>query len=220
MGDTDSPRRDTFCAYPITVSVPPLITLDAVTAVRPTREVAVRHLTWTVNEGDTWAIVGPVGSGKTTLAEVLMGRHRITSGEIRWPLLERTAGGAWPGEAIRLVSFREQSHLFSPGRHYYQQRYNFIEPQDDLSLEQYLRAGTSADPTGVAGRLGLTDLLPLSLIALSSGQMRRARIGRALLARPEILILDDPFLGLDAAGRVEITAMLGEMIGKGTRLML
>jgi molybdate transport system ATP-binding protein len=192
----------------------PLIILDHVTAVRPGGEDAVRDLSWTIAEGETWAIVGPTGSGKTALAETLLGRHRIVSGSIN------RAGVGWPADAIRLVSFREQSHLFSPGRHYYQQRFNFVEPQDDLTLEQYLRAGTNGDISTVAERLGLSDLLFLSFIALSSGQMRRARIGRALLTKPQLLILDDPFLGLDATGRREVSDLLGGLVSHRTRLIL
>jgi molybdate transport system ATP-binding protein len=200
-------------------STSPLIKLDNVTAVRAGGEIAVRDLTWTVADGETWAIVGAVGSGKTSLAEVLIGRHRVTSGTIAWPLFDRLRVG-WPGDAIRLVSFREQSHLFSPARHYYQQRFNFVEPQDDLTVEQYLRAGNPGDVITAAGQLGLTDLLPLSFIALSTGQMRRARIARALLTEPEMLILDDPFLGLDSAGRNEVAALLGGLVRQGLRLIL
>src|SRR5439155_10679242 len=64
------------------------------------------------------------------------------------------------------------------------------------------------------------DLLPLSFIALSTGQMRRARIARTLLAQPELLILDDPFLGLDVAGRCEVADLLGGLVGHGARLIL
>ncbi len=206
-------------ANPVASPISPLITLDAVTAVRAGGEIAVRDLTWTVSEGETWAIVGPVGAGKTSLAEVLVGRHRVTAGNIAWPLLDRVGRG-WPAGAIRLVSFREQSHLFSPAQHYYQQRFNFVEPQDDLTLEQYLRFGGAGDVGTVSRDLGLTNLLPLSFIALSTGQMRRARIGRALLMQPEMLILDDPFLGLDAARCREVAALLGNLVRTGTRLVL
>jgi molybdate transport system ATP-binding protein len=126
----------------------------------------------------------------------------------------------WPGEAIHLVSFRERSHLFAPGHHYYQQRFNFVEPQDDLSVTQYLRAGAREEVASLAERLGVGQLLGLSFIALSSGEMRRARIARALLRKPELLILDDPFLGLDSLGRRDVSLLLGELVGKGTRLIL
>ena len=85
---------------------------------------------------------------------------------------------SWPSDVIKRVSFREDSWLFSYARHYYQQRFNFIEPRDDLTLDAFLRSGTSASDEAIlvaAGRLGIGDLLSLSLIKLSNGQMRRAR---------------------------------------------
>src|SRR5262249_20667200 len=164
---------------------------------------------------------------KTTLAEVLRGRHRVEFGHIRWPLLDRLRGAgrpvAWPADVIQHLTFKEESWLFSYSRHYYQQRFNFIEPRDDLTLDAFLRSGTSAgdgDIAAVARRLGIDDLRALSLIKLSNGQMRRARIRRGLWSRPELLILDDPFLGLDAAGRAEVEALLGGLVREGMRLVL
>jgi molybdate transport system ATP-binding protein len=189
--------------------------------------VAFRGLSWTVREGQTWAVVGPVGSGKTTLAEVVLGRHRVELGDVGWPLVDRLrAAGravAWPSDVIRRVSFKEDSWLFSYSRHYYQQRFNFIEPADDLTLDAFLRTGTSADEsslTEAARLLGIDDLRPLSLIKLSNGQVRRARIVRALLARPEWLVLDEPFMGLDVAGRGEVATLLGKLVESGTRVLL
>src|SRR5262245_31471879 len=107
-----------------------ILLLDRVTVVRADFGVVFRNLNWTIRDGETWAIVGPVGSGKTTLAEVLLGRHRIEAGSIGWPLLDRLrASGrsiAWPSDVIQCVSFREESWRFSYARHYYQQRFNFI----------------------------------------------------------------------------------------------
>src|SRR5207253_1885839 len=74
-----------------------------------------------------------------------------------------------PAGSVRHVAFREESRLFSYGRHYYQQRYNFVEPQDDLTLGDFLRAGTSAgdaDVRAAADRLGVGGLLGLSFLKL------------------------------------------------------
>jgi molybdate transport system ATP-binding protein len=190
--------------------------------------VALRNFSWTAHEGETWAIIGPTGSGKTTLAEVLLGRHHVASGTVRWPLVERLRAArrpvAWPSEVIRHVTFREESHLFSYSRHYYQQRFNFIEPQDDLTLAEFLRSGPGAADEqlgAAAAQLGIGDLLGLSLIKLSNGQTRRAQIARALLSKPELLILDDPLLGLDTRGRDEVIAIVGELVVRqGTRVLL
>src|SRR5439155_18854445 len=96
----------------------------------------------------------PTGSGKTTLAEALLGRLRLDGGTIAWPLLERlrASGRAlgWPAEVIRLVSFKEESWRFSYARHYYQQRFNFIEPHDDLTLDAFLRTGDAVTEEALA----------------------------------------------------------------------
>jgi molybdate transport system ATP-binding protein len=203
-----------------------LIVIDRAVAVRPGGEVVFRDLTWTVRAGETWAIVGPGGSGKTSLTELLIGRYPLIAGSVTFPLLDRTSAGgspARPADVIRHVSFKEDSWLFSYARHYYQQRFNFIEARDDRTLDNFLRFGTAASDDAVAAaarQLGIEDLRPLSLVKLSSGQIRRARIARALLTQPELLILDDPFLGLDTAGRGEVTAILGDLVAAGLHVLL
>src|SRR5262249_12314400 len=97
------------------------------------------------------------------------------------------------------------------------------EPRDDLTLDAFLRSGMSAfeaEVRSAARRLGIGDLLSLSLIKLSNGQVRRARIARALLSRPELLILVEPFMGLDVAGRQEVTEFLGTLVHEGLRVGL
>jgi molybdate transport system ATP-binding protein len=201
--------------------------LDRATVVRPTGETAFRDLTWEIRTDQTWAIVGPVGSGKTALTDVLLGRLRVTTGSEEWPLLDRVRAAGrvatFPSDVIVRVAFKEESRLFSYGRHYYQQRFNFIEPDDDLTLDQYLRTGTNAPEAqlkAVTNRLQIEHLRPLSLIKLSNGQTRRARIAKALLSHPEALILDEPFIGLDADGRREVTEMLNQLRAEGVGLVL
>jgi molybdate transport system ATP-binding protein len=197
------------------------------TVVRPTGETVFEKLSWTVREAETWAVVGPVASGKTALTDILLGRLRVAQGTVEWPLVDclRAAGGkiAWPSEIVGRVGFKEESRLFSYGRHYYQQRYNFIEPDDDLTLDEFLHAGvrtTENTIQRVTTRLGIADLRPLSFIKLSNGQTRRARIARALLAHPEVLVLDEPFVGLDGDGRREVNYILRSLAADGTRLIL
>jgi molybdate transport system ATP-binding protein len=205
----------------------PIFSLEDATVTRPGGEVVFRDLNWIIREGETWAIIGPTGSGKTALTEVLSGRFHLRSGTLGWPLVERlrSAGRsiAWPSEVMGCVSFKEDSWRFSYARHYYQQRFNFIEPHDDLTLDDFLRTGVSATEETVVAttrRLEIDAFRTLSLIKLSNGQMRRARIARALLSRPELLILDDPFMGLDVAGRGEVSTLLGHLVREGIRVLL
>src|SRR5262249_39085558 len=80
----------------LTAPPAPLFLLDNATVVRAGDGVVFRDLTWAVREGETWAVVGPVGSGKTTLAEVIVGQHRVESGSVAWPLLDRLRAARRP----------------------------------------------------------------------------------------------------------------------------
>src|SRR2546422_3392123 len=106
-------------ARPDTVEAPILFRLDRAAVVRASGERVVDDLSWTVREGETWAVVGPVGSGKTALTDVLAGRLRVETGTLEWPLVDRLrAAGrpiAWPAEIVARVGFKEESHLFSYG---------------------------------------------------------------------------------------------------------
>jgi len=232
-----------------------LFRIENAMIVRPTGETIFEGLSWTIREGETWAIVGGVGSGKSSLTDVLLGRHssrhtpcadspldesrHIPNADsphtecadyyepIQWPLIDRMRAAGrtinWPAEIIGRVAFKEESRLFSYSRHYYQQRFNFIEQEDDLTLDQYLRAGTAStdeERSRIATRLGIEELRPLSFIKLSNGQTRRARIAKALLSRPEILILDEPLVGLDSDGRREVASIMRQLVEEGSRLIL
>ena len=193
----------------------PVVELEDVTVTRGGHAV-ISGLNWTVREGQAWAVVGPTGSGKSTLAEAVLGKHHITSGTVRWPLLDRLRASGrrvdYPSQVIAHVTFKEESRLFSYAGHYYQQRFEFADADEPLSLGTFLRSGSPAtadEIAAVAARLGLADRLEQPFITLSNGQTRRARIARALLGHPELLVLDDPFLGLDAAGRADVAAFLG-----------
>jgi molybdate transport system ATP-binding protein len=204
-----------------------VVRIENATVIRSTGEPVFTKLSWTVREGETWAIVGKTGSGKTALTELLQGRLRFSDGSIEWPLVDRLwATGrviAGASEIIACVAFKEQSRHFSYSQHYYQQRYNFIEPHNDLTLNQFLCTDSTASDEQirrVTSQLDIADLGSLSFIKLSNGQTRRARIAKALLSRPETLILDEPEVGLDADGRAEVNSILRQLVEEGVRLIL
>lgn len=204
----------------------PVVELENVT-VASGGHIIFSGLNWTLREGEAWAVVGPTGSGKTTLAEAILGRHPTPDGAVRWPLLDRVRAAGrkadYPSQVIAHVTFKEESRLFSYAGHYYQQRFEFADVDTPLSLDQFLRAGTHAteiEVFAVAERLGVREQLPLPFMTLSNGQTRRARLARALLAKPELLILDDPFIGLDSQGRADLSVLLGELVKEGKRLVL
>ena len=184
---------------------------------------------WTVREGEVWAVVGPTGAGKTTLAESLLGRHSLHGGTLHWPLFDRLRAAGrrldYTSQAVAHVTFKEDSRLFSYAGRYYQQRFEFADHGSDtpLSLADFLRSGTTspdAEREAVCDRFGIANLLGQSFMTLSNGQTRRARLARAMLAHPEVLILDDPFIGLDSAARADLSGLLGELVRDGRRVVL
>ena len=208
--------------------MPPVFELTNATVVRGGHAI-FQQFNWTVREGEAWAVVGPTGSGKTTLAEALLGRHSLHGGTISWPLLERLRAAGRPADyvsqVIGHVTFKEDSRLFSYAGRYYQQRFEFADSESDtpLSLDQFLRTGThatEAERSATYERFGIAELVAQPFMTLSNGQTRRARLARAMLAKPELLVLDDPFIGLDAAARADLAVLLGELVRDGKRVVL
>ncbi len=202
--------------------------LQNATVVRDKRPV-FDDFNWVMREGEAWAVVGPTGSGKSTLAEALLGRHALGGGSLRWPLLDRLRAAGrrvdYPSQVVARVTFKEDSRLFSYAGRYYQQRFEFADSDSDapLSLDRFLRTGTAAtdaERAAVCERFGIAGLVAQPFMTLSNGQTRRARLARAMLAKPELLVLDDPFIGLDAAARADLSALLGELVRGGKRVVL
>jgi hypothetical protein len=114
----------------------------------------------------------------------------------------------------------------------YTARYGALHEDDTLTLlEKLLFIADPGDPlTGgkrgavearaVARKVGIAHLLDLPVVCLSNGQTRRARMAMALLHSPRLLIVEEPFAGLDPEGRAEMAAILGNLNDEGVRVLL
>lgn len=205
----------------------PLIRFQNTTLTRDNGDILFRDLNWTIGENEVWALVGASGSGKTTLAESLLGRHRVISGILDWPILSKLRSWGqdvqWPSEIVGWVSFKEESRLFSYRDLYYQQRFEFADEANAPTVETFLKSGLEVEDSkvlSVSQRMGIDQILNVSFIKLSNGQTRRTRIARALLRNPELLILDDPFAGLDDQGRQDLIDILASFSTMGHRLLI
>lgn len=174
-------------------------------------------INWRVEEGQHWIITGANGAGKSMLINTLIGRTRIMSGSLRFPFLGEKIDFLKKKTAIARVSFTDTSKLFKSAeiQHYYQQRYNAFDADGHLTVRDYLETG-GFDPDQpehqeVLERLGLDVLLDKERIKLSSGQTRKLLLSKALIKQPQLLLLDNPYIGLDAGSRQTLNDTLDRL---------
>jgi molybdate transport system ATP-binding protein len=171
--------------------------------------------TWKIRSGENWAILGPNGSGKSALAGAVKGdvphvRGKLTRHD---PEVE--------GRRIGSVSFELQEELLAHEERREEAR-SFSGKGHDLTAGELLREndGNPAALNRIADALDLHPLLNHSFRTLSNGEVRKLLIARALLPSPKLLILDDPFAGLDAGSRRSLAAAVTKLMGEGTQILL
>ena len=202
----------------------PLITVDRI-AVRQRDRWLLQGLSWQINRGEQWAVVGANGAGKTTLAKAIAGLLPVVQGHIHYPLL----GDTPPSRGIAYVASDARRELW---RH--ERRLDFSRDfAGDINAVTTVRQVIDRQAEGhpnphrrfnglndLANLLDLQNLLEKPLRAVSTGEMSRVLIARQMIREPRMLILDEPFEGLDAAGRREMMAVLDHLAGNGLPMVL
>lgn len=195
----------------------PLIQLTDVTVTHAGHTILDR-VSWSVRGGERWAVLGPNGSGKTTLLSLLCGDHpQAYANDVR--LFGRRRG---TGETIWDV--KRNVGLLSPEFHLY-----FSEP---LTAERTAATGffdaladraTTPEQNdrvrALFAALGIGRLAGRPFRALSSGEQRLVLLARALVKRPPLLILDEPFQGLDTRATAHCRAYLDRELGADQTLL-
>jgi len=157
---------------------------------------------WTIQEDEQWAIIGPNGAGKTCLTELLQGKYVLQSGTLN----------IRKHDTVKSIAFKDIYSLADYRNAYYQQRWHSTET-DGMPLVSELLEGVEDKEylSEMVSFFGIHNLLEKRIIFLSSGELRKFLIVRALLSKPRILILDNPFIGLDVASRKVLNDLLQQI---------
>ena len=173
--------------------------------VRRMRTSVLHGLSLAVPRGRIVGLLGPSGSGKTTLMRSIVGVQVVDSGTIE--VLGRPAGS--PELRRRVAYVTQQASVY-----------------DDLTVRQNLRYFArilGAAPSDVDRAIERTELGPYERRlagSLSGGQRGRVSLAAALLGEPEVLVLDEPTVGLDPVLRVQLWGLFHELAAAGATLLV
>ena len=161
---------------------------------------------YAVEPGEFTGIVGPSGSGKTSLLKLLLGTVRPQRGQVRRqsglamsyvPQLE-TVNWSFPVTVAECVLMSRSTRRLLP----------------------WATPAEKADVTAVLERLGIAELAGRHIRELSGGQQQRMFIARALLRRPQLLLMDEPTSGVDIGTRHEVLHLLDDLNREGLAIVL
>lgn len=173
-------------------------------------------LNWTIEEGQQWAVIGPNGAGKTLIADVMQRKFAFKEGEVIFGIQGKVS------DLVKSIAFKDIYSLADCRNSYYQQRWHSTETDEIPTIDEILQKENPEDDFHpILAHFGIEDFLPKKLIFLSSGELRKFLIIRTLLKHPRILVLDNPFIGLDASSRDILVNMLQQMTClKGVQVVL
>jgi len=174
-----------------------------------------------INCGENWVIRGPNGAGKSTLARTLLGQTAVVAGTMRrYPLPSRENGDRLP--SLALVSSEQYHHLYAQEQNRAEMRSFSGRIHEVTRAADAMGLPLCGEKTSqlIAALPEIKRLAEKPVAALSSGEMRKLLIFRALSIQPDLLILDEPFNGLDASARKALAKLLHRLHDSGTQMVL
>ena len=174
---------------------------------------ALQNCSIYIDEGETISIVGSNGAGKTTTCKAIAGVLKLASGQIEFEGKDVTKVHGYDRAELGIILCPEGRHLFPD-----------MSVMENLEMGAYCKRGRKMKSETLKYVLNLFPLLAerhsQAARTLSGGEQQMLAIGRALMSRPKLLILDEPSLGLSPVNVQLIFAKLAEIRERGTTILL
>ena len=199
---------------------------------------------FSVNDGECIAIVGPNGGGKSMLVDIITEKHPLLQNNVTFDFRPRVSKLA--SDNIKYLTFYD-TYGTEQGGHYYQERWNqhdisnyptvqdVLEREMSYSLTRSKIGHDENDEKDVQKNLKdeiwtttksllqlfqIDSLLAKKVVTLSSGEIRKLQITCALMSNPRVLIMDNPFIGLDVNARKQLSELLITLQQQGNVLLI
>lgn len=185
-------------------------------------KVVLKNLYAEIQVGQNLAIGGESGNGKTSLAKAIAGLMPV-QGSIEIDFDELSS---LPKQVLYVESWYQFKNLEGVANFYYQQRYTSQQAKETLTVHAELVAYgkennlhfDKVEP--ILEALGFTAFASSQLIELSSGEHKKLQLVKALWLQPQLLIIDQPYTGLDSASRQNLNMLLDQLAEAGAQLIL
>jgi zinc transport system ATP-binding protein len=154
--------------------------------VQADRRLLLDRISLDLHEGEIVTVIGPNGAGKTTLLKALLG------------LIAPSAGSVTRADALRIGYMPQKLSL---------------NPLLPMTVQRFLQQ-TNANDAAIIDALtqtGVANLLQQSLHKVSGGELQRVLLARALLRKPQLLVLDEPAQGVDVCGQADLYRLIAEL---------
>ncbi|SCW47387.1 NitT/TauT family transport system ATP-binding protein [Rhizobium mongolense subsp. loessense] len=172
----------------------PLVAMQSVSKVFSSGTVALSGMSLTVETGEFISLLGPSGCGKSTALRIIAGLGDITSGSIDWPSSRINAKGLPEGD----IGFVFQEPTLMPWKN------AFGNVHLPLKLRGVSKAAARDQVMSALATVGLQDFAGAYPRELSGGMKMRVSIARALVTKPKLLLMDEPFAALDEITRQKL----------------
>lgn len=165
-----------------------------------------------IGKGEHVAIVGGNGAGKSLLVDTMTGRYPLLMNEVKYDFSPSHSNLV--SDNIKYITFRD-SYGDADGNYYYQQRWNSQDLDETPVVRDLLPECKNSELRDALYNLfGIEAMLDKHIILLSSGELRKFQLTKTLMSDPRVLIMDNPFIGLDAKTR----QLLHELLKKLTEM--